>query len=287
MILYSNGCSHSRGACTLDIRDSHPLITMSSLVGKDNYKILQYDQINPNPYTFSNHHEIISKIKKNNHYLVYQPHFGKSNERIFFESINFLYECIQNKLNIDYSVIQWSGVNRTISSRPSDQPPNYCDLVDVNPHDNSELGLKFEPWASASTLQYMKILQSLYEKYNVEYVFIPYMEVGSDVFDKYPISKNLDLSRFTIHPTVGHRNEFRKKCLVCDAHGHPSQLGSYILSSMTLDLFGLNNSLIGIYDYYGDRFYSDVYKKHHGISWIKENYNKLGDATEAIINKFR
>lgn len=283
MILYINGCSHSRGACHLNPEYTHGYITAASLFGKYNFEVLTYDCIEPQPTMFSNSENIFDKMEENKHYVIFQPHYGKANDRIFFESSNFLYECIQRNIKIDYSIIQWSGPNRTTISIPTSDED--CRLQNVNAHDNPELGLKFEPWASATTIQYMTLLQDVYQKHGVSYVYIPYMELDTRVWERYPLTKNLDITRFTTNPIEGHRNDFRNRALVCDAHGHPSQLGSYILSSITLDILGFGDSLIGLYDYFGDRYYKGEYLNDPAIKDIKKVGDRLGDATTDILEK--
>ena len=278
MILYINGCSHSRGACHVNSEYTHGYITASSLFGKNNFKVLTYDVVEPQPFFFSNYENIFSKVEKNKNYLAFQPDYGKGNDRIFFESVNFLYESLQNNINIDFAVIQWSGPNRTVVSMPTED--DLCKLENVNPHDNPEYGLKFEPWGSATTIQYMVILQNLYKHHNIPYVFIPYMELDKTTLESYPIAKQLDMDRFTTHPHIGHRNDFRKRAIVCDSHGHPSQLGSYILSSITLDILGYGDSLIGLFDYYEDEYYMGEYINEPNMKDIKKMGDKLGDASK-------
>jgi hypothetical protein len=283
MLVYNNGCSHSRGACKLRQDWTHSYITCASLFGKNNFQVLSYDVVQPEPSNFSNYDKIFSKIKQGNNYLAFQPHFGKSNDRIFFESVNFLYESIQNNIKIDFAIIQWSGPSRTFVTVPS--KGGGVKLVDVNPHDNPGGGLKFEPVGSTTTIQYMILLQDLYNKHNIPYVFIPYMEVDRETWKRYTLSKELDLSRFTTHPIEGHRNDFRSKGFTCDTHGHPSQLGSYILSSKTLDLFGYGESIIGIYDYFGKEYVKNEIVNEPALKDIKKHSHSLGDATNSIVKK--
>jgi hypothetical protein len=281
MILYVNGCSHSTGYCKLNPIYSHGYITAASLFGKNNFEVLTYTDIQADPFMFSNY-QVLDKLENDKHYLIFQPNFGKSNDRILFESINFLYESNQRNIKIDFSIIQWSGPNRTVISKPNLH--QSCTLYNVNAHDNPDYGLKFEPWASATTIQHMVNLQYLYQKYNIPYVYIPYMEVDKRVWNEYTLSKDLDLTRFTTHPIKGHRNDFRKRCLTCDTHGHPSELGSYILSSLSLNILGYGDSLIGIYDYYGDNYSKSQYLNEPKMKEIKKFSHKLGDATNEIVS---
>ena len=66
-------------------------------------------------------------------------------------------------------------------------------LKNVNPFDNFELGVKFEPFATEQSLQYILILQDLFKKHNINYCFIPYME-----FDSEEIQRNNKLNKLGI-----------------------------------------------------------------------------------------
>lgn len=283
MVLYVNGCSHSAGHCQ-EKEKTYSYLVASSIFGKQNFEVIENVNRSSIPDNFSSFNKVISKLEKEKNYLIFQPQHGKSNDRIFFESFNFLYECINHNIQIDYSIIQWSGPNRTIKIEP--RPDNHCIINDINPHDGFQFGLKFEPFASIHTMQYMIILQELYKKYNVNYVFIPYMEIDKNVTNNFFLYQNIDLEKFTCNPTTGHRNYFRKRGWVCDEQGHPSDYAHYYMTLESLKILG-EDSLIGLYDYYN--FNELTYQKEYkiNISFVKENSNKLGDATKLILNKLK
>ena len=58
----------------------------------------------------------------------------------------------------DYVFIQWSGANRRMHSTPDGGH------LFVNLHDNTELGILFDPMGSHHTLHYMFALQQFLKK---------------------------------------------------------------------------------------------------------------------------
>jgi hypothetical protein len=283
MILYVNGCSHSAGHCQGRIK-TYSHIVASSIFGKGNFEVIELLNRTSNPNNFSLYDILISKIENKNNYLIFQAQHGKSNDRIFFESLNFLYECLKHNIQVNHSIIQWSGPNRTIKIEPKNN--NHCVVNDINPHDGYEFGLKFEPFASIHTLQFMLVLQELYEKYNVNYAYIPYMELDKEVINNFFMFEQVNLNKFTTNPTKGYRNYFRKRGWVCDEQGHPSDYAHYYMAVEALKVLG-EDSLIGLYDYYN--FNELVFEIQYDtdIKFVKKNSNILGDATKLILTKLK
>lgn len=281
MILYTNGCSHTAGHC-LDTIKTYPYIVAASIFGKSNYETIDYVDINSDLNVFSYKNHIFDKIKKNKNYLIFQPDSGKSNDLIFFESYNFLNEAVKNNIKVDFSIIQWSGANRTIFVEPN----GFLD--NINPHDNPEKGLKFEPFASSQTVHYMKILQDFFQLNKINYCYIPYMEIDKKVYDDFHLVEALNLKKITENISVGHRNYFRKRGWVCDEHGHPSDYANYYLAIECLKILDNTIEVVGLFNFY-DAYDVDYNWRYDGpkIEFIKKNYNKLGDATNYIIAKLK
>lgn len=274
MIVYSNGCSHTRGACRNRYEDSYVYIFLSSLVGKNNFVSINkgFEDIhfkNPNLY---------KNLEPNIHYNIFDADYGKSNDKILYETYNQVLSAVQEGVQIDYAIIQLSGVNRRMHW------DMYGNLINVNLHNNVELGPKFEPTATHHSIQQIIILQNLFQKYNIEYVFIPYMEFDSVSLSKNPYLNMIDFSRFTTSLNEGHRNDFRKKLWVCDTHGHPNYIANYYLANKVLELFNYDDCLMGFWDYFSD---TDVAFFNAESTFIKKYYNKLGDATSEIIKKLK
>jgi len=275
MVIYSNGCSHTRGSCRNRYEDSYIYIFLSSLVGKGNF-ISKYNpsrenthMVGPNPY---------KNLDSSLHYNIFDADYGKSNDKILYETYHSVLNSIREGVQIDYAIIQLTGPNRRMHWGP------LGELIDVNLHDNVELGPKFEPTATHHSIQQILILQDLFRKHNIEYVFIPYME-----FDRYSLSKNpfidmIDYSRVLGTFEDGHRNFFRKKLWVCDYAGHPNLIANYYLAQKVLNLFGFDDSLIGFWDYFSD---TDVMFINDESQFIKKYHDVLGDATSIQIKKLK
>ena len=232
MIIYSNGCSH-----TADIDYSDELVYID-VVAKELFKSKEYNivhlekgfYLNDTFHNVSNGKNFdFSKIEDTN-YLFKHANSGKSNELIFFESYNVIKDILYNNIKLDYVVIQFSSPNRTIHTEPTGK------LLEVTPFDNSEKGLKFEPFASEQTLQYMVLLQDLLKQNNITYCFIPYMELDEAVLDATDKLKYLDESKFTASLKEGHRNYFIDNKLVIDSAGHPNTIGYNRLAKMILKI---------------------------------------------------
>lgn len=284
MIVYSNGCSHTIGFCRGSIEDSYISIISKSLFRDDYELLLGTKKIGYNVFKSDVNLNFFKKKSVKNNKVLINADYGKSNDTIFFETINTICELKKEGIKIDYAIIQFSGSNRRIHTLPNNT------FKYVNPHDNFELGIKFEPYASLSTLQYILILQELFKKEDIEYVFIPYIELDIKTIENNCMLDFIDTKRLTTKLSDGHRNHFRKKNCVCDYAGHPNLLGNYILADKVLDILGLNDSLIGFYDYFNNsnkglqEYLGSPSDNQKNI--LKKYYNKLGDGSLKEIKKF-
>tara|TARA_B100000530_G_scaffold328063_1_gene268497 strand:- start:365 stop:1249 length:885 start_codon:yes stop_codon:yes gene_type:complete len=237
MILFANGCSHTAGQCVQKPL-TWPFMLSHSLINKEwDTHETHYGQI----HKATNPQSLVDKTK--NQLFEFSDH-GKSNDMIYYETLHFLLSLEKENIKPDFVVIQWSGVNRRVHSVPGEK--GIIDgLVFVNSHDNSKFGPWFEPYASKHTLQMMLHLQTYLKLNDIPYAFIPYMEV--DTQNKYLIELDfLDESKCTISPKIGHRNEFRRKGLTCDTHGHPSLLGHYFITNKVLEILGCEELIKGL-----------------------------------------
>jgi len=261
MIIYSNGCSHTRGGEDF-FSNSYVDIVVKEL-SNESHKIINLNDRLDNKEL----KKIINTNKKN---CVYKHAFyGKSNDLIMLETINFIYSMNSLNKKIDLLLIQWSGPNRTFHSLPSG------DVLNINPHDYPEKGLKFEPIATEQTLQYMKLIQDLCVLYNINYVCIPYMEVDESVL-KYNIFKNdIDFSKYTGLIEIGHRNDFRKNGWAMDIHGHPNGLGIYKLAEMILKIVGKPN--LKDINFYFSTEEQNFYINKQEFRLNKKYYKELGE----------
>lgn len=238
MIVYSNGCSHTAGSC-MHRTQTYPHAFMdyvTSILGDKNY--LDWEIfVNTDKTTLEYENDV--KNHNKDHLLVFNAHHGKSNDTIYYESIDFIMRMIRCDKKPDYVLIQWSGPNRRIYTEreTTNLERIECEIRDATPHDGWENGLYYESYASKHTLQLMISLQDFLKKYGIQYVFIPYMEL-----EKSPLqieTEVLDLTKFTTDPFIGHRNIFRFKGLACDEPGHPNELGNYFLLSKIFEILDL------------------------------------------------
>lgn len=281
MIVYSNGCSHTAGACVIR-EDTYPYMFMDYLtspVGERNHNDWEYF-ILPH-YTTLQHQEDI-KNHLGDHLLVFHAHHGKANDKIYYETIDTVLRMIEVDKKPDYVLIQWSGPNRKVFTPVPGHVEDDINsqVMSANPHDNHERGVYFEPYASKHTLQLMLSLQDFLIKHDINYVFIPFMELI-----KTPIMielNSLDLTKFTTDPFVGYRDTFRFKGLTGDVHGHPNELGNYFMLSDILKVLDLEEFDKGMsfYKNWSIKKITDFWTYEGGnYSIVKKLWNKLGDAT--------
>ena len=287
MILYTNGCSHSAGY-ELGTNSVWTRQLADTLWGDRNWN---YFDVNEKLLDY-NQPDDLEKLENWNKYftlnntLVNQARPSKGNDSIYFESMDMVQRLILLDKKPDFVVIQWSGVNRKIFNLISSlkQLNPYNIIGTANAHDFTEMGLYLEPYASKHTLQLMISLQKFLNENNIEYVFIPYMELYKS---EWMVElEQLDLSRFTTDPFKGHRNEFRKKCLVVDIQGHPNWLGHDYLLQKILDMFGLGELWRGYQSYEEWVEYCKLCKKPKQrklMQYIKEYAYDLVDGTKAEI----
>lgn len=286
MIVYSNGCSHTAGAC-VSRRETYPHAFMdyvTSPLGVKRADEWEYF-ILPHYNTIQHQEDILNH--KGDHLLVFHAHHGKSNDKIYYETIDTILRMISIGKKPDYALIQWSGPNRKLfTSEPgNDDRDINSQIFSSTPHDYTEQGLYFEPFASKHTLQLMISLQDFLIKHDVEYVFIPYMEL-IQVPTMIELD-SLDLTKLTVDPFKGHRNIFRYEGLSGDVHGHPNELGNYFILVQILRILNLEEFDKGM------SFWSDWSIKKITNFWeyqggrysiVKKLWNKLEDATSSTIS---
>lgn len=272
MIIYSNGCSHT--ADTKILYDKTYIDIIGDVILKT------YNDINPTEgYYGDNKNFHFDKLDKESNYLIKHAEHGKSNDLIFFETYNIILNSLKT-IKIDYAIIQLSGVNRRLHSMPDGS------LKNVNPFDNFELGVKFEPFATEQSLQYILILQDLFKKNNINYCFIPYMEFDSDVLNKSDIMSFIDFGKFTTDLYNGHRNFFRLNGLSRDAPGHPNSIGYYEMAKMCLTILSDSYKIDSISNYYPSNILlNDTNSKER--EFVMGVGNLLGDGTEEDVEKNR
>lgn len=221
MIIYSNGCSHTFGHC-VDKEDVWVNLIMKKLVNN-------YVSFNSNLYSFNK--ETI--INEENIYIN-ESRCGAGNDYIFHTSIESISKLILHNKKPDYVFIQWSGPNRRMHCLPNGE------IKFVNPQDNVEYQVKFEPMGSEHTLHYMFSLQEFLKKEKIIYFFINYMGLDLKIKDL-SIFKKIDFNQFI---NFGYGDEIifkgilhyiKENNMSCDELGHPNKKGNEFIANKILE----------------------------------------------------
>ena len=201
MNFYFNGCSHTEGA-GLDFE--------CKCCSSESERKVKHNFTGLFTSLFGDWETTTSQKSSNKNQLFLESESGKSNDRIFLESLRSI-----KLFNFDYVVIQWTHPSRAfyshVSGIPSltDNKKELCRKTNnnfggqdinigshlmnkaVNPH---PYGVKIEPQATLQTLSYMISLQSILR--DTKYCFINYHELDRDVIDESYLSEIVDWSKF-------------------------------------------------------------------------------------------
>ena len=243
MLIYSNGCSHTQGHC---VGKTYDMIISEALFNPSNSSELIMRKSSKEWFSEYNHVVMLNVVNNIDKDVIYRnANAGKSNNLIFMETYQFVTECIKKNVKIDYIIAQTSGPNRRYHST------DWGAYQEVNPHDNWDLGLKFEPWGTMETIQWVYLLQKLFLEHNIPYVFVPFMEWDSESYYLSPYVDLIDWTKFTVNPLEGHRNDFRQRGnFTCDEAGHPNALGYHHLAELCLSILEPTKHIEDISKYY-------------------------------------
>lgn len=219
MIIYTNGCSHTAGHC-MKRSKTWPHIVMKSIIGSE---------------TYSNNleHKI---IKKNSNVLYNQALHGAGNDYIFHKSLENITGLLNSGNKPDYVILQWSGPNRRLHSTADGGH------LFVNPYDNTELGVVFEPMGSEHTLHFMFAMQEFLKNNNINYLFFNYMEL-SKLIKKSAVYKCIDFNNIVNFDSTNNMFDglidfFKSNDMNCDEGGHPNELGNYFIGKHIVETIG-------------------------------------------------
>lgn len=234
MILYVNGCSHTDDLWLVDENVNRnyiwPCILMNKITTNYDYFRVQGNSFIKRPYNEVSKTETSINLKLENDTLINDSVSGAGNDYIFHNTLESIDKLIKNNNKPDFVIIQWSGPNRR----------EYCesngDIKFVTPHDNPELGLKFEPMGSLHTIHYMYILQTFLERMNIKYIFINYFGLDvsikkSNLFNKI---KSVDFGNQTIFNGI--LPLIMELGLNRDEQGHSNELGSQFIVKNIFEL---------------------------------------------------
>ena len=231
MIIYTNGCSHTDDFPWKERYDVNhkktyawPVKLMNNL--SDDYKYIRnLNELN----------EIKLNNLSQNDVVINDAVSGAGNDHIFHTTLESLGVLSNSSIKVDYVIIQWSG-----PSRREHTFPNGYGRVFVNPTENLEYHLKFEPMASTHSLHYMYTLQELLKSKGIKYYFFNYIPLDNDI-KKLSIYKQMDFNKF-INFEVGKETIFYglvnliiDKKLNNDLQGHANLDGNTFISSRILE----------------------------------------------------
>ena len=289
MLIYSNGCSHTEGH---GVNISYDGIFSQVVFDSNKFNVHKIQCISKEYFTSLNKTIEYLKSKLNENILCTNALAGKGNYLIFMETYTFVTKCIENNIKIDYIIVQLSGTNRKYKA-------NWAgDISYITPHDTLNTNeLLFEPWGSLETLHWIYILQELFLKHNISYVFVPYMEFDEEAYNISPYVNLIDFTKFTATVLRGHRNDFRKVGnFVVDEQGHPSPHGHYYLSKLCISKLTPLLKLNEIENYYTTHELENFVPYKDGkliplseklLNFIQKNAYQLGDATKDEIKKLK
>jgi hypothetical protein len=228
--MYVNGCSHTddfpwNERFDVDHKNtfSWSAIVMSGL--SDNFKYIRnLSDLEDNEF-FKNEHD----------FLINDAVSGASNDYIFQTSLESITRLININQKPDLVIIQWSGPNRRFHIMP-----NGVDRKFVNPGENLEYHLKFEPMASTHTLHYIYCLQEILNKNNIKYYFFNYLSLDPiienlNVFKMVNFKKFIDFGNKSNYLYDGLLKIIKEKKLNMDEQGHADIRGSNFIAEKILE----------------------------------------------------
>ena len=221
MIIYSNGCSHTFGHC---VEKEEVWV---NLIMKNLSK--EYVSFNSNLFSFTEN----TIINENNIYIN-ESRCGAGNDYIFHTSIESITKLITYNKKPNYVFIQWSGPNRRMHCLPNGE------VKFVNPQDNVEYQVKFEPMGSEHTLHYIFLLQEFLKKENIKYYFLNYMPLDNSIKFR-SIYNEIDMNSFIDFGfgkdvlTTGILEMIKEKGFSCDELGHPNKEGNEYIANEILN----------------------------------------------------
>ena len=178
-------------------------------------------------FFFNNKHTYFDSIEKlpKKDFTYSLASSGKSNDAIYFETIETIERLKKRKSKPDLVLIQWSGPSRRLTVNPL-QDKIFC----VTPDDIIE-GVAiphFEPLASELTFRFSELLAQYLERENIEYRFLFYFDLDERVFQ---FRDNINDEKLIGFPK-GLLSTMKKMGLTWDDSGHPNEQGHIYLSNL-------------------------------------------------------
>jgi hypothetical protein len=231
MVVYTNGCSHT---------DDLPFTERYDVNHRKTYAwpVKLMDNLSNDYKYIRNLNELNETTIKNltqTDIIISDAVSGAGNDHIFHSTLESLGVLFNLNVKVDYVIIQWSG-----PSRREHIFPDGTGGVFVNPTENLEYHLKFEPMASTHSLHYMYTLQELFKSKGIKYYFFNYIPLDDDI-KKLSIYKQIDFNKF-INFEVGKETIFNglvnliiDKKFNNDSQGHANPDGNTFISGKILE----------------------------------------------------
>jgi hypothetical protein len=231
MIVYTNGCSHT---------DDLPYTERYDVDHKKTYAwpVKLMDNLSNDYKYIRNLNQLSETNLKNlsqNDMLISDAVSGAGNDHIFHSTLESLGVLFNSNIEVDYLIIQWSG-----PSRREHILPDGKGLIFVNPSDNLDYHLKFEPMASTHSLHYMYTLQELLKSKGIKYYFFNYIPLDDNI-KKLSTYKQMNFNKFInfegSKETIfnGLVNYIIDNKLNNDSQGHANPDGNTFISSKILE----------------------------------------------------
>ena len=228
MLLYTNGCSHTDDLPHIERFDldhkntfAWPVKLMDKL--SNDYKYVR----NLNQYK----NESITNFNQND-WLVSDAVSGAGNDHIFHSTLHSLGKLFELNIKPDLVIIQWSG-----PSRREHIFPDGMTRVFVNPTENLEYHLKFEPMASTHSIDYMYSLQEILKSKNIKYRFFNYIPFDKhikklSIYNQMDFSNIINFEKNNETMLNGLVNLIIEKGLHNDIYGHANPDGNEFISNI-------------------------------------------------------
>jgi hypothetical protein len=266
MIIYGNGCSHSKHTDTLQNGSSGFYLSEHfKLKNISTWNIFQWIQ----PVTFDKKLQSIYTEKDN--FVLNVSNDGKSNDAIYFESVDNILKLIDNDCKPNLVTIQWSGPSRRMVMDTIMENHNKLDttnetnmdmfITNCNPNDHSHLLPHLDPLGSIQTLFFIYSMQEFLKKHKINYTFHCYMELSLEIKNHFIFDK-IDTSKFVTFSNEDYFYEGwlprmkNKPNAIIDEQGHPSVLGKQYIAHRILQKL---NEIYDIkYDDYDKKFFNII-----------------------------
>lgn len=224
MILLTNGCSHS--VPVKEVPNTEWCSLVSNKMGISHYVWMgKHDD-----FFFNDRNLYLDSISKlpEDDFTFSLASSGKSNDCIYFETIETIERLLKLNKKPDLVLIQWSGPSRRITMDITDDrvfcvtPDDIIENVAI-PH--------FEPLASELTTRYSSLLSHYLKEKGIKYKFLFYFKIDERVLGRDIL---LDTKNYISFPN-GLIEYIKKHNLTWDVIGHPSVDGHRYISNLFLE----------------------------------------------------